>query len=134
VEKSTETLKKTIVNYQFLEQSEKKMNVKMLQGQITNGRHISIYYTPLIINLVWLHSQTKRFTYFEHHKHFQGLFLHYVIDLLNAERELKAIWKERPAIQSAGCGRNSKLITNKNNILLNVINTTFSYSPALHVD
>jgi hypothetical protein len=30
--------------------------------------------------------------------------------------------------------RNSELIINKNNILLKVIDTTFSYSPALHVD
>jgi hypothetical protein len=35
---------------------------------------------------------------------------------------------------STGCGRNSELIINKNNILLKVIDTTFSYSPALHVD
>jgi hypothetical protein len=33
-----------------------------------------------------------------------------------------------------GCGRNSELIMKKNNILLKVIDTTFSYSPALLVD
>jgi hypothetical protein len=35
---------------------------------------------------------------------------------------------------ATGCGRNSELIINKNNILLKVTYTTFSYSPALHVD
>jgi hypothetical protein len=47
---------------------------------------------------------------------------------------IKYIFKKRSCDGYTGCGRNSEQIINKNNILLKVIDTTFSYSPALYVD